>query len=228
MTSNYDDGNFDTNNDGFPLPEHSWLENAFSNPNAFSAELLDDVLTLDRAQLEAYGFDTADESELEAARAFFLSYMQPEVPETEKYTCPDCGTISTIADEFCPHCQESPRTLLDMTEEEIDEAQNTIFFEINGMPYPVIVVNMMTLGRCDERLYSNVPNIDLSPFGAHEKGVSRHHIAIRRDGFRLYVSDLGSTNGTLLNGQRLKPDTDYQLHPDDELFLSYLKITIRA
>ena len=35
------------------------------------------------------------------------------------------------------------------------------------------------------------------------KRVSREHTQIRRDGWRTYVEDMGSTNGTYLNNERI-------------------------
>jgi hypothetical protein len=35
------------------------------------------------------------------------------------------------------------------------------------------------------------------------KGISRHHCQLRRQGGKLMLEDLGSTNGTLVNGRRL-------------------------
>ncbi len=45
--------------------------------------------------------------------------------------------------------------------------------------------------------------------------VSRRHAHIRRDDFRYYVEDLGSTNGTWLNGARLAAPT--QLRDGDQI-----------
>lgn len=48
-----------------------------------------------------------------------------------------------------------------------------------------------------------------------EGGVSREHCRFRTDGEHLVVEDLGSTNGTLLNGRRLEAGERYQLESDD-------------
>ena len=45
--------------------------------------------------------------------------------------------------------------------------------------------------------------------------VSRQHAAITAEGRRYYVEDLGSTNGSFLNGDRLEPGKRHQLHAND-------------
>jgi hypothetical protein len=50
--------------------------------------------------------------------------------------------------------------------------------------------------------------------------VSRQHAAIHFDGQNCYVIDLGSTHGTLLNGQRLQPRRAHRLRPGDVLSLA--------
>ncbi len=77
------------------------------------------------------------------------------------------------------------------------------------------------LGRVDPTTVSKV-GLDLTPFGAQEKGVSRIHAAIRRGEDTLTLVDLGSVNGTLLNGQRLAPNQPRVLRDGDEIRLGKL------
>ncbi len=54
------------------------------------------------------------------------------------------------------------------------------------------------------------PCVNLSEYGADSLGVSRRHATITFSGEDCLLEDLGSTNGTWLNGNRL---TAYQPHP---------------
>ncbi|KXK22555.1 MAG: FHA domain-containing protein [Chloroflexi bacterium OLB15] len=65
------------------------------------------------------------------------------------------------------------------------------------------------------------PDVDLTPYGALEKGVSRVHAAIYRneETDTLTLVDMGSANGTHLNGQRLLPDQPRVLRDGDEIRL---------
>ncbi|MDR0268127.1 FHA domain-containing protein [Paenibacillus sp.] len=49
--------------------------------------------------------------------------------------------------------------------------------------------------------------------------VSKQHCCIHRIHNELYVEDLGSKNGTELNGQRLLPHQKYPISPEDQLTL---------
>lgn len=72
------------------------------------------------------------------------------------------------------------------------------------------------LGRHDDTSSSN-PDVDLTPFGALEKGVSRRHATIERSEDTLTLIDEGSSNGTFLNGQKLIPDQPRVLRDGDEI-----------
>ncbi len=45
--------------------------------------------------------------------------------------------------------------------------------------------------------------------------VSREHARVRREGWRAILEDLGSTNGTFLNGERVL--TPMELHDEDHI-----------
>ncbi|MFN8529404.1 MAG: FHA domain-containing protein [Anaerolineae bacterium] len=79
----------------------------------------------------------------------------------------------------------------------------------------------LVFGRADVTAMQK-PDVDLTPFGALEKGVSRIHCAVIRDEMTLTIVDLGSANGTHLNGQRLTPEVPRVLRDGDEVQLGKL------
>jgi pSer/pThr/pTyr-binding forkhead associated (FHA) protein len=74
----------------------------------------------------------------------------------------------------------------------------------------------VVIGRTDEK-QQTYPDLDLTPHGALEKGVSRLHAAIRRDEDRLMLVDLNSANGTYLNGKQMIPNQPHILRDGDEI-----------
>lgn len=83
----------------------------------------------------------------------------------------------------------------------------------------------MVIGRSQPE--SNIyADIDLSPFSAEELGVSRQHLTIKLDGDRVVVTDNKSSNGTKLNGERLKPNEAYPVRHGDELILGTMALKI--
>ncbi|NDJ76563.1 MAG: FHA domain-containing protein [Chloroflexi bacterium] len=77
------------------------------------------------------------------------------------------------------------------------------------------------LGRSDTKSQT-FPDLDMGPYGAAENGVSRQHASIRRGEDTLTLVDLGSTNGTHLNGQRLIPYQPRVLRDGDEVRIGKL------
>jgi pSer/pThr/pTyr-binding forkhead associated (FHA) protein len=72
------------------------------------------------------------------------------------------------------------------------------------------------------------PHIDLTPYGAQRQGVSRRHVMIIKEGNLLKVADLGSTNGTYLNGVRLQPNQPRLLRTGDRLSLGELVLKVSS
>ena len=88
----------------------------------------------------------------------------------------------------------------------------------------VAMIKPIRLGRLDpkEGVY---PEVDLTD--AKQHGVSREHVCLYRRGHAVEVEDLGSTNGTLLNGVRLKPYKPEFLNDGDQLQLGQLLVEVR-
>jgi DNA-binding response OmpR family regulator len=84
------------------------------------------------------------------------------------------------------------------------------------------------LGRIDQKQNTLLPDIDLTPYGADEFGVSRRHLQIYGEGDHLIAVDLNSGNGTLLNGQRMEPEKAYTLKHQDNLQLGRLKFDLKV
>jgi pSer/pThr/pTyr-binding forkhead associated (FHA) protein len=83
----------------------------------------------------------------------------------------------------------------------------------------------VVMGRADSRARSQ-PDVDLTSYGALDRGVSREHCRFHVENGYIYVTDLGSTNGTFLAGKRLEPHEPAILHKGDELLLSRLPIQV--
>src|SRR5579859_6290268 len=74
-------------------------------------------------------------------------------------------------------------------------------------------------GRRDPATGS-MPDVDLTPFAGYRMGVSRKHAIIRQNdesNERLDLWDMGSSNGTFLNGTRLNANRPYRLRDGDEI-----------
>ncbi|MDE7285252.1 MAG: FHA domain-containing protein [Lachnospiraceae bacterium] len=60
-----------------------------------------------------------------------------------------------------------------------------------------------------------------------EHSISRMHAKFFREGNKIYVTDLNSTNGTFRNGMRLAPNASEIIEPGDEIRLGKLKFIYR-
>jgi pSer/pThr/pTyr-binding forkhead associated (FHA) protein len=88
------------------------------------------------------------------------------------------------------------------------------------------VKDKIVIGRADSEGEAAL-DLDLIPYGAAGRGVSRRHIQIVRDEDSLFVEDLNSTNHTLLNGYVLDSRQRYRLHDGDELALGLMRLVVR-
>jgi hypothetical protein len=94
-----------------------------------------------------------------------------------------------------------------------------------GQVLPLSERTEFTLGRISEG-QPIMPDVDLSPYQAYARGVSRLHAVIKREASHVFLMDLGSSNGTFVNGKRLAPNVDHAVSNGDVVALGKLKIQI--
>lgn len=105
---------------------------------------------------------------------------------------------------------------------------DSLKLDIEGAAEPMVLEPKAEtiLGRRDPATGAT-PDIDLTPFAGYRMGVSRRHAAIRHgEDNTLNIWDLGSSNGTFLNGQRLNAHRPYRLHDGDELRLGQMVLRV--
>jgi pSer/pThr/pTyr-binding forkhead associated (FHA) protein len=102
----------------------------------------------------------------------------------------------------------------------------TLYVEHGGQALRLAQRDEFTLGRSDESRTTG-PDIDLSPFEAYANGVSRMHAIIRHRAGSIVLIDLGSANGTYVNGRRLGSRQEAGLEDGDMIALGALKFQIR-
>lgn len=147
--------------------------------------------------------------------------------------CAECGaqligrdtlTTQSIATENLKTA--SRRTTGEMSQPvEGENAWANLHLLDTGQVLPLSSRNEFTMGRISEG-QPIMPDIDLSPYQAYAAGVSRLHAVIRRSGETVVFMDLGSANGTFINGNRLIPNTEQMLSHGDILALGKMRIQV--
>jgi pSer/pThr/pTyr-binding forkhead associated (FHA) protein len=154
--------------------------------------------------------------------------------EDYKIICPVCGYENNNQAKVCARCSNVLQTAtkqIDMpTEMESkqrlgkSEVRKKLYLhlrELNEMLSVSIDEDReIVLGRSDPAT-NHKPDVDLAPYDAVDKGVSRSHAMIKVDNGTLRLLDLDSSNHTYLNGQQLIPRQRRILRDGDEIRLGH-------
>lgn len=165
------------------------------------------------------------------------------------FKCLNCGTPYNLDDKFCAKCGRrltDPRTstialqinpnmlrlhrATDESEPEIEvqNVERTLLLQVRGMTERLVFEEgtEVVLGR-NTIPDSDVNHFDLTRYGAHNRGVSRAHAAIRFSEGVFALIDMDSANGTFANGVRLAPHEPHILRDGEEIMLGALSMTIK-
>ncbi|MEO0599681.1 MAG: FHA domain-containing protein, partial [Chloroflexota bacterium] len=103
------------------------------------------------------------------------------------------------------------------------ERKLVLFFPTDSDPLILEMTGTITIGRPDFRAGMH-PTIDLTPYHGAQLGVSRFHAQITLVNGHFHLKDMGSTNGTRINNQKIPP---YRLMPfksGDNLRFGHLNV----
>jgi hypothetical protein len=162
--------------------------------------------------------------------------------------CSKCNHTNMAGAVFCSECgmplsAADPLTTQTMTDSHTREVSKqrpvpssapqpvapnnwvTLHLLDTGQVLPLAERNEFTLGRISEG-QPIMPDIDLSPYQAYARGVSRLHAVLKRESSHVFLMDLGSANGTFVNGKRLNPNVDHSISNGDVIALGKLKIQV--
>lgn len=157
--------------------------------------------------------------------------------------CPSCGTMNPVGEAFCSTCGAN---LLGTPAPAVSTPapapvpvpapamapaasamQARLIVEADNQEFDLSGKDNVTVGR--EDAVSNIfPDVDLTPHGGEEGGVSRMHARIFVENGQYLIEDENSTNFTFLNRQRLAPKTPTPLNDNDEIKLGRVLLRFKT
>jgi hypothetical protein len=156
--------------------------------------------------------------------------------DDNKLACPECGYIFT---EIAPPTEPSDtqyQGIKGATEEtpypEIEYLptleNDEIALKIAGNPHLIrmTVHKTVVFGRNFTGDSFSETQLDLAALEAHNLGVSRRHACLEKIDDNFFLTDLNSSNGTLLNDVRLEPNKPYLLVSGARIQLGQLKMLL--
>ena len=148
--------------------------------------------------------------------------------------CPSCGSLNPAGESFCSNCgamlgaaadanvapaaATPPVTAAPVMSSAPAALSVRLIVEADNQEFDLSGKDNVMIGR--EDAVSNIfPDVDLTPHGGEEGGVSRMHARIFVENGLYMLEDENSTNFTFLNRQKLTAKTPMALHDSDEIKL---------
>ncbi len=145
--------------------------------------------------------------------------------------CPRCQFVNEQQSPVCTECGQLLADNLDATRPLSMPGRrhpiHTLIFQIGDdqLSISLKLAERLILGRQSSHMVDR-PDLDLGRFKAAEHGISRIHATLECNEVGVFLMDLGSRNGTFINGQALAAFSPCYLSNGDVLRFGKLSLTL--
>jgi len=159
--------------------------------------------------------------------------LPPTPAPVEVEACPACGAGLEPGDAFCSACgfalkaapapapaEEAPAPAPP------PPAGPRLVVAASGAEIPLPAGVEILIGR-EDPVSGVYPDVDLTPHGGEDGGVSRRHARLIVEGGQYFVEDLDSTNFTFVNKQKVAPKSRQLLNDGDEIRCGRVALILR-
>jgi pSer/pThr/pTyr-binding forkhead associated (FHA) protein len=114
-------------------------------------------------------------------------------------------------------------------EDNVEPQLQGVLFYIPNQSKPIIITDIddvIRIGRAD-RSSNIIPDFDLGPYHGAELGVSRYHAEIVFTDGKYFLKDMGSRNGTWINGTKIQPYRQISLTDGDQIRFGHFTVLVK-